>query len=51
MANSSPPWASYCAIMAFCLIALDKGTEMHPVGIREMLRQDLAKIVMREVGD
>ena len=24
MANSSPPWAAYCVLMACCLVALDK---------------------------
>ena len=24
MANSSPPWSAYCALMAFHLVALDK---------------------------
>ena len=33
MANSSPPWAAYCALMACCLVALDKRPGVCPVGI------------------
>ena len=51
MANSSPPWASYCALMACCLVAIDKRPGVRPVGIEETLRRALAKIVMRAAGD
>ena len=51
MANSSPPWSDYCALMACCLVALDKRPGVHPVGIGEMLRRALAKLVMRAAGD
>ena len=51
MAKSSPPWAVYCALMACRLVALDKRPGVRPVGIEETLRQALAKIVMRLVGD
>ena len=50
MADSSPPWAAYCAIMACRLVALDKRQGGLPVGIRETLCQDLAKLVMRAAG-
>ena len=30
MANSYPPWATYCAIISFCLVALDKGQGCAP---------------------
>ena len=50
MANSSTPWAAYCALMACCLVALNKRTGVRPVGIGETLRRDLAKFVIREAG-
>ena len=51
MANSSPPWAAYCALMACHLVALDKRPGVRPVGIGEMLCRALAKIVMRAAGE
>ena len=51
MANSSPPWAAYCAIIACRLVALDKSPGVRPVGIGETLRQALAKILMRAAED
>ena len=51
MANSSPPWAAYRALMACRLVALDKRPGLRPVGIGEMLRQALAKLVMRAAGE
>ena len=30
MDNSSPPWAAYRALMACCLVALDKNTRFTP---------------------
>ena len=51
MANSSPPWAAYRALMACRLVALDKRPGVRPVGIGETLRQALAKLVMRAAGD
>ena len=51
MANSSPPWAACCALMACCLVALDKRPGLRPVGIGETLRRDLAKLVMRAAGE
>ena len=51
MANSSPPWAAYRALMACRLVALDKRPGVRPVGIGETLRWALAKIVMRASGD
>ena len=32
MANSSPPWSAYRALMAFHLVALDKRPGVLPVG-------------------
>ena len=32
MANSSPPWAAYCALMACRLVAMDKSSGECPVG-------------------
>ena len=51
MANSSPPWAAYCALMAFRLVALDKMPGVHPVGIGKTLRWALAKFFMRAAGN
>ena len=46
MANSSPPWAAYCALLACHLVALDKRPGVRPMGIGETLRRALDKIVM-----
>ena len=51
MDNSSPPWSAYCALMACCLVSLDKRPGVLPIGIGEMLRRALAKLVMRAAGD
>ena len=51
MANSSPPWDAYCSLIACRLVALDKRPGVCPMGIWEILRRDLAKIVMRASGD
>ena len=37
--------------MACVLVALDKITGVHPVGIGKMLRQALANFVMRAAGE
>ena len=51
MANSYPPWTTYRTIMSCHLVALDKRPGVRPVGIGDMLRQALAKLVMRVAGD
>ena len=51
MANSSPLWDAYCALMACRLVELDKRTGLCPVVIGETLRQALAKLVMRATRD
>ena len=51
MANSSPPWAAYCALMVCHLVALDKRPGVRPVGIGETLCRALDKLVMRVAGD
>ena len=52
MANPPPPsWATYRALMACCLVALDKRPGVCPVGIGEKLRRALAKLVMRSARD
>ena len=51
MANSSPPWAAYHALMACCLVALDKRPGARPVGIGETSRRALDTLVMRAAGD
>ena len=51
MANPLPsPWDKYGALMACCLVTLDKRPRVRPMGIRETLRKALAKLVMRAVG-
>ena len=51
MANSSPPWVAYRALMACRLVSMDKIPGLRPVCIGETLRQALAKLVMRAAGD
>ena len=51
MANSPPPWAAYCALMACLLVALDKRPGVRSVGIGETLRWALAELVMGAAGD
>ena len=51
MANSSPTWAAYRALMSCRLVALDKSSGVGPVGIGEMLCWGLSKHVMRSAGD
>ena len=51
MANSSPPWATYCALMLCHLVTLDKRPRVRPVGIGETLHRALDKLVMRAAGD
>ena len=51
LANTSPPWAAYRAIMACRLVALDKCPGVRPVGIGEIVRRLLAKMVVRVGGD
>ena len=51
MANSSSPWYSYLALMACCLVALDKRPVVRPTRIWETLRWALAKLVMRADED
>ena len=51
MANSSPPWAAYRALMACCLVALDKRPRVRPVGIGETLPRSLDKRIMMAAGD
>ena len=50
VANSSPPWAAYSALVACCLVALDKRPGVCPVGIGETLHRALAKLAMRAAG-
>ena len=50
-ANSSPPWAAYCELMDFRLVALDKRLVVRPVVIGETLCKALAKLVMRAAGN
>ena len=47
MANSSSPWSAYCALMACCLVALDRSPGVRTIEIEATLHQALAKLVMR----
>ena len=51
MDNYSPPLAAYRALMACCLVVLDKRPGVCPVGIGETLRRALTKLVMKAAGD
>ena len=51
MANSSPPWATYCSLTAFHMVEVDKRPGVRPVGIGETFPRPLENIVMREAGD
>eukprot|EP00957_Ditylum_brightwellii_P162832 12399607-Ditylum_brightwellii.AAC.1 len=50
LANRSPPWAAYHALMACRLVALDKSPGTRPVGIGEIIRRMAAKMVIRATG-
>ena len=50
LANSHPPWAAYRAMMACRLVALDKQPGTRPVGIGEVYRRLMAKILLLVVG-
>ena len=50
MAKSSPARATYRALIVCSLVAVDKHPGLHPVGIGEMLRQAIAKLIMSLVG-
>ena len=51
MANSSPPWVAYCALMACRLVLLNKWPGLRPIGIGETLRRALAKLIMWAAGE
>ena len=51
MANYSPPWAAYFALMECRLVALDKRHGVRTLGIGETLCRALAKLVMRAAGN
>jgi len=50
LANTSPPWAAYRALMACRLVALDKQPGVRPVGIGEIYRRLMAKCVLAVTG-
>ena len=51
MANSTPPWAAYCTLLAPWIVLLNKRAALCPMGIRETLLWSLAEIFMRAAGD
>jgi hypothetical protein len=50
LANTSPPWADYRAMMANRLVALDKQPGTRPVGIGEVYRRLWAKCLLKAIG-
>ena len=50
LANTSPPWAAYRAMMANRLVALDKEPGTRPVGIGEVYRRLWAKCLLKAIG-
>ena len=50
LANTSPPWAAYRALMANRLVALDKQPGTRPVGIGEVYRRLWAKCLLKAIG-
>ena len=50
LANDSPPWAAYRAIMANRLVALDKYPEVRRLAIGEIWRRLFAKCVLELAG-
>src|SRR5688572_29068981 len=50
-ANQSPQWAAYCAMLANCLVPLDKQPGMHPVGFGESYHRLFAKYVLKVAGN
>ena len=50
LANTSPPWAAYRAMMVNRLVALDKQPGTRPVGIGEVYRRLWAKCLLKAIG-
>jgi hypothetical protein len=50
LASGNPPWASYRALRACRLVALDKEPGTRPIGIGESYSRLLAKCVLKVVG-
>ena len=50
IANGSPPWAAYCAFISGWLIVHDKQPGVRPVGVGEMWRRLIYKIVLKVTG-
>ncbi len=46
ISNEIPPWAAYQALMAGCLVALDKFPGIHPLGIGETWRRLCDKLTL-----
>jgi hypothetical protein len=50
LANTFPPWAAYRALMAGCLVALDKCPGVRPLGIGETWWRLAAKATLLSSG-
>ena len=51
MANSSPPWAAYSALMPCLLVVLDKWPGVRLIGMVETLHRSLDKHVLGVARD
>lgn len=51
LANDSPPWAAYRALMTGRIVALDKCPGVRPVGVGETFFRLMAKCVLLVAGD
>ena len=45
LCNTTTPWEDICALVASCLIALDKCPGVRPIGIGETLRRIVGKAI------
>eukprot|EP00957_Ditylum_brightwellii_P176108 13409911-Ditylum_brightwellii.AAC.1 len=51
LANTRPAWAAYWALVAGCLIALDRCPGVCPIGVGEILLQMMGKCIILVCGE